>query len=281
MFNIRNFKKKVQKEITLVDLVLIIFGIVVVGFLLFYFRRKREFVYVDLTFQRQDWNESSFPPEYWEVKKLNSGDVGYNSVGKQVIEIQEVEKNIWGGGERLFVEMAVKIDAIYNTTTKTYVYDGNPLLVGEKLTLKFNNTSFSGIISNVYSSKEQRFADYRQASAEIKVYYRNYEPWHAEAIKNFTVTDNKGEVILKTRDIKITSAEKVVVTDRGDVLLRRDPIKKDLTVTFELPKILCSNKTCYYNRYQTIMVGESFWADSDKTYVKEGSIMSSTIRYKE
>jgi hypothetical protein len=281
MFNIRNFKKTVLNKITLIDLILIFFGILVVGFLLFHFYRKRAFVYIDLTFQRQDWSTNSFPPEYWEVNKLNAGDVGYNSVGNQVTEIQEIEKNVWDGGTRLYVEIAVKVDAVYNTTTRTYVYDGNPLLIGEELTLKFNNTSFTGVITNVYKDKEQRFADYQQASAEIKVRYRNYEPWHAEAINNFTVTNSKGKIILKTKEVKITPAEMVVVNDRGDVLLRWDPLKKDVTATFELPNVLCANKLCYYNRYQTFMVGEGFWADSGQTYLDKGSVMSATIKYKD
>ncbi|MBU0576333.1 hypothetical protein KJ707_02600 [Patescibacteria group bacterium] len=281
MLNLKNLKKSLLKKITLIDLVLILFGILIVGFLLFYFRRQRVFIYIDLTFQRQDWNVNSFPPEYWEVNKLRVGDVGYNSVGKKVVEIQEIEKNVWDGGRRLYVEMVVKLDAVYNTTTRTYVYDGNPLLVGEELNLKFNDTSFTGIVVNVYKNPEQRFADYRRANAEIKVHYRDYDPWHAEAIKNFVVTNSKGEIILKTKEVKITPAEKVVVNDRGDVLLRWDPIKKDITATFELPDVLCVDKLCYYNHYQTFMIGEAFWADSGQTYVRDGSVMSSTINYTE
>lgn len=281
MLNLKNIKKSVLNKITLIDLILIFFGILIVGFLLFHFYRKRAFVYIDLTFQRQDWNTNSFPPEYWEVSSLKVGDIGYNSMGKKVVEVQEIEKNIWDGGRRLYVEMAVKIDAVYNTTTKTYVYDGNPLLIGEEITLKFNNTSFTGIIANVYEHRDQRFADYQQAEAEIKVRYTGYEPWHAEAIKNFTVTNNQGEIVLKTKEVKITPAEMVVVNDRGDVLLRWNPIKKDITATFELPKVLCADKLCFYNRYQTFMIGEGFWADSGQTYLQNGSVMSSTIKYKD
>jgi len=281
MPSIKKIKKTIQKEITLIDLILIIFGILIVGFLLFHFRRKREFIYIDITFQRQDWNEESFPPEYWEIINLETGDIGYNSVGKEVIEIQEIEKNVWGGGERLFIEVVVKIDSSPSTSTRTYVFDGNPLLVGEKMNLKFNNTSLTGIIANVYKNKEQRFDNYQRADAEIKVHYHNLDPWHAEAINGINITNSQGENILITKDVKITPAEKVVVTDKGEVLLRWNPIKKDLIVTFELPNILCSAKSCFYNHYQTLMVGETFWADSGKTYIDGGSIMSSTIKYKD
>lgn len=281
MLSLKKIKKQALKNITAIDVILFLLGILIVGFMLFYFRRKKAYIYVDLTFQRQDWNSNSFPPEYWEVNKLQVGDEGYNSLGRKVAEIQDVEKNAWDGGRRLYFEMSVRLNAVYNTTTRTYVYDGNPLLVGEDLTLQFGDVSFTGIVSNVYQSKEQRYADYRLADAVIKVNYRQYDPWHAEALRDFTVKNSRGETILNTKDIKITPAEKVVVTDRGQVLLRRDPIRKDVVVTFELPGVLCAEETCFYNHYQTFMIGQQFWADSGHTYTNGGSIMSTTINYRD
>lgn len=280
MLNLKKNKIKALSSITLIDFMIGILGLLFVGFLLFHFRRKRSFVYVDLTFQRQDWNTDSFPPEYWEVNKLHIGQTGYNSAGKEMILIEEIEKNIWDGGRRMYIEIAVRLDAVYNTTTKTYVYDGNPLLVGKELSLNFDNTAFTGIISNVYENQNQRFADYQLADAEIKVRYRNYDPWHAEAIRDFTVKNSKDEVVLNTKSVEISPAKKVVVTDIGEVLLRWNPIKKDVVATFELPNVLCINNICYYNHYQTFMIGEEFWADSGNTYVRGGSVMSVKIKPK-
>lgn len=281
MLKLKKLKKKILKEITVFDLAMIFLGLLVVGYMLFYFRRKKAPIYVDLTFERQDWNNISFPPEYWEVDSLHVGDKGYNSVGKKVAEIKEIEKNFWDGGKRLYVEIQVELDAIYNTTTRTYVYDGSPLLIGEELSLQFGKTSFTGIVSNVYQSLEDRFIGYQLADAVVVVHYRNYDPWHAEAIKDLEVTNSQGEVILKTKEAQVTLAEKVVVTDRGDVLLRWDPTKRDITATFELTGVLCRDQLCYYNRYQTFMVGDEFWADSGQTYTRGGSVMSSTINYRE
>lgn len=276
-FDLNFWKKKLRP----VDYIFILLAILLALFFLSYFSRKRVSVFVDLTYQRQEWNDESFPPEYWEIGSLEIGDVGYSSAGRKVVEVKDIEKNVWDGGNRMYFEISVELDAVYNSTTHTYIFDGSPLLIGNDLEIQIGQTELTGVISNVYENEQDRFLNYKRADAEIVVHYRQYDPWHAEALRDFTVTNSKGEVILKTKDIEITPAEKVVVTDRGEVFLNYDPVRKDATVTFELPNVLCSEDVCYYNHYTTLMVGEEFAADSEKTYVAGGSIMSSIINYHE
>lgn len=268
-----------RKKIKTIDYVFFIIFVFIILFLLSYFSRKRTFVYVDLTYKRQEWNDISLPPEYWEVNSLNIGDIGYNSLGKKVISIENIEKNIWGGGQRMYIEMTVKLDAIYNSATHTYVFDGNPLLIGKNFTVQVDQSEFTGIISNIYKDKKDRYKKYKKADAIITVHYRDYDPWHAEALRNFTVKNSNGDTILKTKELTIKPAEKVVVTDNGTVLLKNDPIKKDMIATFELPNVICDENICYYNHYTTFMIGDQFWADSGVTYIRGGSVMTSEINY--
>lgn len=268
-------------NITFIDVIFIVTVIFISSYALNYFMRKRVTVFVDLTFQRQEWNEDSFPPEYWQVINIKNGDEGYNSVGRQVAKVVEVEKNIYGGGERMYFELTVELDAVYNSATKTYVFDGNPLMVGRELTLQLNNTEFTGNIKNVYENMTDRFSLYKKAKAMVKVHYEGYDIWHAEALRDFEARNSRGEIVARVVDFEIEPARFIVTTDRGDVLVRTNPLKRDMTVEFELPRVICLDKMCFFNDYQSFMVGDQFWADSGKTYFKSGSIMSSEIIYEE
>ena len=242
--------------------------------------RRKAMVYADLTYQgKQEWQDDSLPPFYWETLDIEVGDLVYNSLGQKAAEVVDVEKSYWGGGRREAIRLVVKLKAVYNTTSRTYVYDGKPLVIGEDLELNIGKTHFTGKIANIYLEPEERFADYKKARAEIKVKYRYYEPWHAEALADFEVLDSKGEVIARTKEIEILPAEKVVVTDRGEVLLRTDPTKKDVILTLGLPKVLCFDKVCFFNYFYTLMIGSDFWADSGKTWIGNGSIMDVKIYY--
>lgn len=283
MYKLTTFLKSIitygksNKKIVIIDGLFILMIILISMYSLQRFSRKHAVVYVDMTYKRQDWNDIPFPPEYWTLQAINKNDVSYNSLGQQVARVVDVEKSAYDGGRRLFINLVLEFDAIYNSATQTYIYDGNPLLIGKELTLQFGETSFTGIISNIYENIDNRFDNYDKADAEISVYYRNLEPWHAESLRDFHVSDSNGKTLLTTKAIQIKLAEKIVATEWGDVLLRHDPTKRDVVITFILPDVLCKENQCYFNMYQTFAIGQEFSAYSDKTFVKGGSITSVKI----
>jgi hypothetical protein len=263
---------KALKKIRVIDYLLLLFCIPLIIFAVFYFRREKTFVYVDLTFQRNQWQTVPDPPEFWKVSNIQVGDTVYNSLGSSTASVVDVEKSVWGGGARTNIALQLKVQAIYDTRTKKYVLDGNPLLIGNHLSVDFGNNKFDGVIMNVYRSPEERYSGYQKARAIVKIRYRNIEPWHAESLKNFVQLDSKNRVVIRTLSMDILPAETAGMTDRGEMVKAQHPFKKDVVMTLELPRVLCRDTACYYNMYNTFEVGGGFWADNGKTLINEASV---------
>jgi len=276
--------KKILKNLSFIDWIFVLLFLFISIFSLFRFRRKKAVVYVDLTFKHQEWLEYPLPPEYWQIVAIKPGDVGYNSMGRKVAEIVEVNKMYWGA-DRSYLEMVITLEGTYDNNIHSFVFDGNPVLIGQELSLNFGKTKFVGLVSRVYEKLEDRFSDYRLATGEILVKYRNFEPWHAEAVKDFKVRNSEGEIILETVKAEILPAEMITTNDKGEVFRQFHPIKKDVILTMKLNKLLCDELTCYFNNYQPLKIGHEFWASSERTYIdamtKEdpGSIVDMKIKY--
>jgi hypothetical protein len=281
--------KYFAKKLRMVDLIFVMILVVASVFSLFFFNRKKEYIYVDITDKREGWQPYPIPAEIWQINNINIGDKVYNSLGTNIAEVTDIEKTYWGAARSNSV-ITLKMQVLYNTNAKTYTYEGNPLLINQDISINIGKTKFTGKVLNVYTSPERRYAKYKKAVAEITVKYRNYENWHAEAIRNFTVKNSKGEVILSTKNIQIEPAEIVVSTNNGEVLRRFSPLKKDVIITFVLNRVLCDEDTCFFNYFQPLKIGVEFWANSDLTFVgpadsgdstntSHGSIMNLKINY--
>lgn len=271
------YVQKIRNYLTIRDYIFILIGLAVILFAVFYFRREKAYVYVDLTFERSGYNLSPVPPEYWEVMNVEVGDVVYNSLGNKIAVVTDVEKNIWGGGLRRYVELQIKIEAVYDSRTKKYVIDGKPILISNSFTVDLGNSKYNGIVRAVYSDPEDRYSGYRKASAKIVVKFRDIDLWVAENLKNFEQRNSKGETVAKVIDVKTSPAEMPVETASGQIVKGYSPITKDAVITLELPKVLCDEFACFNTYYNTIAVGDSFWADSGSGKISGASIMQSEI----
>lgn len=269
--------KLIKKRLSNFNLIDYIFGLILVAIglvVVFKFFKKTDYILVDLTNLRSDYTQEIQPEEYWQTGNIKEGDKVYNSFGKEIAQVVRIERRIWSSGRRLDTEMIIKMLTVYDDRQKTFVIDGNPVVVGEKLKLNFGTKSFEGLVKNIYKSEADRFAGYKKAKAEVRVRFRDYEKEHIERLKQFQVTDLTGKVLIKVKELKVYPADIYIQTSSGlKIYTGNDVSKVNAEATIELPDVLCQDEICYYNYYQTFAVGAQFWADNGDTFFGGNTII--------
>lgn len=265
---IKNSVIKKLKRLTLIDYLVLLIVIGIGLFFVFKFSRKEKVVFIDLTFERVTPGNNFFPPEYWQVENISVEDVVYNSLGNKIATVKKIKKVPWGGGSRFYTYITLEIDVLYHVANHTYSYEGKPLAIGQQFTILINNASFTGIIKNIYTEAPSSLSSKTDKGARITLYCRDYESWHAEALKNFSVKDDDGNILAEVTKATITPAQWAVVTDDGRYIETRHPYKKDLELEIILHNLDCTRKgQCFYNETQNFSVGNQFWLNSEKTWL--------------
>jgi hypothetical protein len=271
--------KKIQSpKLFITDLLIWTFVVISVALAYRIAIRKTTPVYLSLTYQRELEREFPVPPEYLFIDKVRAGDVSYNSLGKQVAQVMEITRNYWGSNREAY-SILLKIEANFNKKTGEFIFDGKPLLVGNKISLPVGKTQLNAVIADFFQDEKDRLRGYKQARATVSLKGRFYEPWQAESLRNFQIFDSQGKIMVDTKKIEIEQAEYSFTTNGGVVLKLRDPIKKDVTIVLEINNILCSGQTCYVNQIQPLKIGHSLWLTSDKTVLPGPNIMDFEIQY--
>lgn len=237
----------------------------------FSFNKKETEVFIELTFNRNDWSKESIPPENWRVNDIKTGDVVYTSLGKKVAVVEEVNRQVWQGGVRESIYLIIKIKTLFDKKSQKYLYNGAPLLLGEKLSLDIGNTKFEGQIMNIFSSKENRYQNFESKTAKVKILCSEYQPWHANLLRNFEVIQPDGKLLLKVTSSDVRPAELIIPTDDGRLVKAIHPVKKDVILDLYLPEVMCSDQGCFYNHTQPLLVGYELWADSGETWFGHNS----------
>lgn len=264
---IKNVVIKKLTSLTLIDYlgILIIFGIIL--FITFRFSRKEAMVLVDLTFERTTIGNNFFPPEYWQATKILPGDVVYNSLGNKIAIIKTVKQLPWRGGSRLYTYLTIEMAALYHEANRSYSYEGKPLAIGQNFNFLIGNTSYVGVVKNIYVGNNPSTEKAKQ-TASVQLYCRGYEPWHAEAIQHLSVKDQNGKVMAEVADATITPAQVAIETADGRIVEGRHPFKKDLDLKIKLYDLDCADKNlCFYNETQSFSIGSELWLDSGKTWL--------------
>lgn len=266
------------KRIKIFDWIIILALITSAVFSIFYFKREKIPVFIDVTYAPQEILVTPHPPYFWELMNINQGDIIYNSTGEQIATVENVETYDWGSN-RNQVLITLKVYAVYHNASKTYTVNGSPLAVGANLPFMLQDVDFEGIIMNVYEKKSDRYKNYSQReSATVEVMYRDIEPWLAKEIINIEQKDSNGRVLIAVKDVQVTPADWLTITDRGETIWAKHPWRKDVVVTFEIKNnIICHNQNCSFGYNQPLKIGNGFWVNSPDIYIGGGSIRKLNI----
>jgi len=228
------------KNLGLFDFLIIIFVIfLAVGVGVFFFRGTR---YIETTVKI---TEDSIlyvrnNPQAWFVYLFKEGMRERDGLGRTSVEIGKVK--FYDSGEaKKAVYLNLKLKANYNKRSQNYTYKGKPLLVGNPIKVELEGIIAEGLVTAIEGIPDTR----KEVEIVVKSQVVDYnlifpetigiQPFLANAIRvDDRVKDSNGKEIIRILEKTEEAAKKIVTNDKGEVFLRRDPVKKDVYLTLKL-----------------------------------------------
>src|SRR3989344_5908080 len=265
MLKIEELKKRLHlRRLTLFDILLIfLISSLIFSVFFFLFRTKKElFITVrtsDETPLRQPWEQIKvnsiklWNSPIWMNNLFYKGMSEKDNFGNTVAEVINVRKYD-NRPENPTFYLTVKLNAVFTTATSTYTYKGKNILVGSLIQLHLDDVLIDGLIVNVNGEKEKYPLKKIRVTTQIiefeskSIESTGVEPFVADNIQEGKIIkDNQDREILKIISKRVEDAKKIVVTNTGEVLLRTDPIKKDVYLTLELMAFKVDNRYYFFD----------------------------------
>lgn len=228
-------RPKIFKKLSLFDIALIsLVVILLLGFFFFFFRRPR-YIQVRVKVTDQDVLYASTQPQTWYANRFEVGDVERDALGRIITEITGLESfNVSSVHKAVYLDLRLR--ATYDTRTNLYSVKGKNLVFGTPLRFNFSKIIFDGIVTEFPGSEHLK--DYKVGTAEVMVHAGSIEPWIATAVKKGDkIYDSNGVLLAEVMETVVTPALVVTTDDRGDLLIRYDPIAKDLLMKVKIKSI--------------------------------------------
>lgn len=231
--------QKLLRKISVFDFVLLCIGAFLFFGFFFFFYRKAEHVNIRVKVTDQDVLYAKTQPTTWYANRFEVGDVEKDTLGRVISEIVGVERfNVTSNLKAVYLDL--KVRATYDTRTKLYSARGKPLVFGTPVRFNFSTITFDGIVTEFPNSEYQK--NLRVENMKVVVLQRgiwpdrgSVEPTTIQSVKKGDkIYNSRGEILAEVLDVKIRQAERTVETDRGELLLRYDPIYKDGIYTLNI-----------------------------------------------
>ncbi|MBL7159446.1 hypothetical protein ISS85_03150 [Candidatus Microgenomates bacterium] len=197
------------------------------------------------------WTYAGQAPPYWVSESFKVQDKEFDSSGKLIAEVLKIKK-LEFGGESKDVYLTFNLKVSKNRKTSKLEFKNKPLEIGGPIELHLSNTYVYGLVTFVEGLKDER----KEKEFVVKAIWMNTFPCQAEAIPVGGKMENgPGEVIAEILDKKIELAEIVVTTDRGEVLARKNPTRRDVTLKIKI-KVKEQGGVWYFYEHKKVKVGE-------------------------
>lgn len=259
---------KFQKWLNLNTILLII---LIGGFTILTLRllfKKDYYKTVEILVSPGLWWEEADPP-WWLADSIKPGDVEIAPWGKKIAEIKEVKRYEYSNKKVILVKtrLLVSIDR----QTNTYRFRHQPLEIGETISLSPGNIHITGSIVSVEWLKDS--SQYQTKRVTVKLYQKR--DWLAQAINvgdasnNEEANPSQAKIISK----KVNLAELTVVTWDGRVLIKNNPLFRDIELEMELT-VLNRGGINYFNHYQPVKVGNKLLIPMKNYNLEEAEVMA-------
>jgi len=251
--------QQLREKVSVFDLALAIFLICFALFFFFFFYRKAEYVNIRVKVTDQDVLYERTSPMSWYANQFRVGDVEKDTVGRIISEITNVESfNVEPNKKAVYLDLQVK--AVYDSRTNTYTARGRKLIYGAPMRFNFDTITFDGYVSE-YPGIDQEL---EFIQAKISVLGRNIEPDLARAVKvGDKIFNSNAHILAEVIEIDISPAEKVTQTDRGDLLLRYDPLYKDIRLVLSVKTKIFQDEYFIFDN-QALKIGQVIPLNFDK-----------------
>ena len=233
---------------------------------LFYYRQKsikKHWVKVEVWGSGGEWWWRTGSGPYWIANEIKPGDVELSASGIKIAEVIDIKK--YPEGQDKGYALTANLLALINPKTKTITFRDQEIRVGNVLTLRPAGKIITGNISYIEGQSVQ--GNPESLIVTGKLY--NIHPWEADALLvGDKAIDGSGLVIAEVISKQVDLANMVVTTDRGEVLLRKDPIKREVTIGIRLlakkyeniyyyannqPVIISRDILLVFNKYQPVV----------------------------
>jgi len=264
--------KNFFKNLTWFDysMLFIVFTLFSISFIFFYRKGEQITIRVKVTDQEILYAENY--PQNWFANRFKVGDVEKDALGRVVSEVVNVETfSIDNKRKAVYLDLAVK--ATYDSRSKLYSTKGKSLVFGVPLRFNLSGIVFDAIITEFPDSKYQENLEITDKIATVIIRgaeeaKKAVEPRVVGSLKKGDrIVDSNGNVLAEITDVKITPAERVVRTDRGDLLLRLDPLYKDALVTLKVRTKIFNNEEYIFDDFP-LRVGELLPLSFNQVFVE-------------
>lgn len=185
------------------------------------------------------WNDFS-GTQGWFAESFYEGQTEKDGLGKiraEILNVYSYDKT----PTRKTVYLTVKLKVVYSRASNTYTYKGTPVLVGSKIKLNLDSLYMEGLVTSVEGFPENTVREKIVVEAQIREESPTFletagtKPYVADAIKaGDEVKDSNGKTVIKIIEKRVLPAKKAVTTSDGRVVLRNDPVKKDVYLKLEI-----------------------------------------------
>lgn len=224
----KKIKQIINKAHPLDVILIALIAIGFIGFFVFFYR-KPQYVTIKVKVTDQDVLYAYTQPQAWYANRFEAGDTEINTLGQKISEITNVETfNVTS--DKKVVYLTIKIKALFDSRTKLYSAKGKQLAFGIPLRFTTSKITFDGIVTEFPGSEHQK--NVTVGTTRVTTLARNIEPAIALSLRaGDTIIDSNKTLLATIENLAIRPAEKVTQTSAGDLLLRYDPLYKDVVMT--------------------------------------------------
>lgn len=256
------------KKLSILDWLIIAGICIVFGFVLYNrMTKKEEWIWVKLNISNNtSWWQGSAP--YWYAQGLTKGQFAYNSFGQKIAEVGSIENYDMGGTNRL-IYIDLKLLVSYDKRQHIYLFNYQPLQIGNQMDLTFSQYNVRGIITYIGSNT----IPYKDKEIEVKVL--NAYPWEADSYKEgMQMTDMSGNPVATILSVTVAdnTVSQLYDTDGRLILISNpDSDRKEITMLLKI-KTFSFTGVSYFIDGAAIKIGENIWFQFQNTAVKSALI---------
>lgn len=249
-------------------LIMTTFAVIAASLFLLLFRTKKERQVVVKVYEESVvWPNKGVSP--WFANLFYQGMEEKNSLGKPMAEVVGVRSYDTEPAKKA-VYLTLKLKTVFTPGERQYTYKGKNVLIGSTISLFLDQVFVEGLITDIEEFKKPYPQVKLIVNAKIIKQDPTFpettgvDPYIAAAInQGDQIKDSLGKAVLKVTDKKVEAADKIVVTDRGEVFLQKDPVKKDVYLTLEVLASKINNRYYFFDDIP-ILIGESIPIHLDK-----------------
>ncbi len=261
-FVVTTTKLRSLRRLTIFDWLVLLVLLATAIFLALFVLKRERWVEVDVKVAKPEWWWQSQEPPHWLVDTIRPGDAQYDVLGRKIAEVERVRAYESGGSKKV-AYLTLRLKVSLDKRKKIFKFNYKPLLVGKGIDLELNNVGFTGLVTYIQGVPDNRIWEDKIVRARVVYPSSAFPetlgamPWIARAIqKGDHMKDNRGRVVAEVLEKTVQPAEKVVKTADGRVLLRRDPLKKDVFLTLRL-KTVRQGGVNYFLDDEKVKVGQA------------------------